>query len=147
MKSNYMKGNDMAHEYDVIIIGGGPAGLMAARTAGREGLKVLLVEQKKEIARIRRTCSEGLITRPGCDGETVTVEGSKIIFHDNDFSINYHGPWVDMKQFLHISPNGSTVVIERDASPVARIFNKEILLEELLSEAEESGCVIEKERL
>jgi digeranylgeranylglycerophospholipid reductase len=137
----------MAKEYDLVIVGAGPAGLMAAKTASQEGLRVLLVEQKKDIASIRRTCAEGLITRPNCDEETVTVEGKKIVFHCNDFSINYHGPWVDMKQSMHIAPNGSTVVVERDVTPVARIFNKEVLLEELLSEVEKSGCEIENETM
>lgn len=137
----------MQGSYDVIIIGAGPAGLMAAKTAQHEGLKVLLVEQKKEIARIGRTCAEGLITRPDCDGETVTVEGEKIIFHCNDFSINYPGPWIDMKQAMHISPNGSKMIVERDETPVARIFNKEVLLESLLSEVKKSGCDIENETM
>ena len=35
-------------EYDVIVIGAGPAGLMASITAGRAGLRVLLVERKKK---------------------------------------------------------------------------------------------------
>lgn len=132
----------MGTQYDVVVIGAGPGGLMAAKTAAAEGLKVLLVEQKKEITRIRRTCAEALITRPGCDGETVTVEGEKIIFHINDFSIPYKGPWVEMKQLIRISPGGYRIVIEREETPVAKIFNKEVLLSGLLSEVQKSGCEI-----
>lgn len=133
----------MAKKYDVIVVGAGPAGLMAARTATQEGLEVLLVEQKKEIARIRRSCAQALATAPGYNGETVTVEGEKIIFHINDFSIKYHGSWLDIKNFFHISPNGSKITVERDETPVGKIFNKEVLLSDLLSEVEQSGCEIE----
>ena len=40
--------------YDLVVIGAGPAGLMAARTASRKGLKVLLLEQKNNISQMRR---------------------------------------------------------------------------------------------
>jgi dihydrolipoamide dehydrogenase len=33
--------------YDLIILGGGPAGYVAAERAGAKGLKVLLVESRK----------------------------------------------------------------------------------------------------
>jgi len=137
----------MAKLYDIVIIGAGPGGLMAALTARQEGLKVLLVEQKKEITRVQRTCAEALITRPNCDGETVTIAGEKIIFHINDFSIPYRGPWVEMKQLVRLSPSGYKLTIEREETPVAMIFNKEILLENLLTEVEKSGCEIQNETI
>ena len=137
----------MSATYDVVIIGAGPGGLMAAQTARQEGLKVLLVEQKKEITRVHRTCAEALITRPNCDGETVTIAGEKIIFHINDFSIPYRGPWVEMKQLVRLSPSGNKLTIEREETPVAMIFNKEILLENLLAEVEKSGCEIQNETI
>jgi predicted Rossmann fold flavoprotein len=37
--------------YDVIVIGGGPAGMMAAGTAGKRGLRVLLIEKNAELGK------------------------------------------------------------------------------------------------
>ena len=41
----------MKHEYDVIVIGGGPAGMMAAGRAGERGLRVLLLEKNPELGK------------------------------------------------------------------------------------------------
>jgi len=37
--------------YDVAIVGAGPAGLMAAKTAAEKGLKVALIEKKSSVSR------------------------------------------------------------------------------------------------
>ena len=37
--------------YDVAIVGAGPAGLMAAKTADEKGLKVALIEKKSSVSR------------------------------------------------------------------------------------------------
>ena len=36
-------------KYDVTIVGRGPGGLMAVRTAAENSLKVLLIERKKKL--------------------------------------------------------------------------------------------------
>ena len=46
-------------EYDLIIIGGGAAGLMAGGEAARRGLKVLLLEKMEKPARKVRITGKG----------------------------------------------------------------------------------------
>jgi flavin-dependent dehydrogenase len=50
----------MAKRYDLIVAGGGPGGLMAAKTAAEDGLKVLLIERKKDLTKIHRACMQAL---------------------------------------------------------------------------------------
>ena len=65
---------------DLLVIGGGPAGLMAAYTAAKNGLSVVLVEMKKDITNITRACSAQFVMDDGYEGETLKVEDGKIIF-------------------------------------------------------------------
>ena len=48
----------MAKLFDVVVVGGGPAGLEAARTAARYGLRVALVERKTHPALLMRSCAQ-----------------------------------------------------------------------------------------
>lgn len=48
----------MKSTYDVIVVGAGPAGSIAARTAARNGLEVLMIEKRQEIGDPVR-CAEG----------------------------------------------------------------------------------------
>lgn len=54
----------MKDEYDVIVVGAGPAGSITARTAAEKGCSVLLIEKRQEIGDPVR-CGEG------CDREIV----------------------------------------------------------------------------
>jgi digeranylgeranylglycerophospholipid reductase len=46
-------------KYDVLVVGAGPAGSLAAKTAAKEGLSVLLIEKHREIG-VPVCCAEGV---------------------------------------------------------------------------------------
>jgi flavin-dependent dehydrogenase len=132
----------MEKVFDLIVVGAGPTGLMAAVTAAQEGLDVVLVERKTDISYIRRSCCSALINEPGTHEEFVTLEDKKIVFHRGDFSVPYDGPSIPLQQMLKFSPNGNKFLVERDENPVAIALNKECLLEGLLSRARELGVTV-----
>jgi flavin-dependent dehydrogenase len=46
----------MSKLYDLIVVGAGPAGLMAARTAAENGLSIALLERKTDIPKMLSFC-------------------------------------------------------------------------------------------
>ncbi len=50
-------------EYDVVVVGAGPAGSMAARAAARTGAKVLLLDKRRELG-VPVQCGEALAEEP-----------------------------------------------------------------------------------
>ena len=82
----------MKSEYDIIIVGGGPGGTTAAYHAASRGLKVLLLEKKRDIGNPVR-CAEGV----GSAGLKEFMEPDP--------------KWIRQKisAFKLIAPDGSTV--------------------------------------
>jgi len=39
----------VTNKYDLVIVGGGPAGLMAVKVAAENGLKVVILERKTDV--------------------------------------------------------------------------------------------------
>lgn len=75
--------------YDVVVIGAGPAGLLAAKQGAEKGLKVIVIERKRDISKIRRACCSHFVMDDGYAGETLQVTEGKIVFPRNGFEVRY----------------------------------------------------------
>jgi digeranylgeranylglycerophospholipid reductase len=85
----------MQNEYDVIVVGAGPAGSMAARFAAEQGVSVLMLEKDRDVGYPVR-CGEA-ISKAGVE-EFIPSDEKWIAAHINKFSLN--------------APDGTEVVIE-----------------------------------
>jgi flavin-dependent dehydrogenase len=85
----------MTNKYDVVVVGAGYAGLMAAKTAGEVGLKTALVEMKHDVTIQRRSCTQ-LFLPMGDDylDDRIIFNGKTglVSFVNNGFSFKYDGP-------------------------------------------------------
>ena len=88
------------NEYDVIVVGAGPAGSIAARYAAGQGVSVLMLEKDRDVGYPVR-CAEA-INKAGVD-----------MFIEPDRK------WIaaDVTKFSFTSPDGNDVVIEFDSVP------------------------------
>ena len=140
----------MANTYDLIVVGGGPAGLMAAKTAGENGLSVALLERKKSITDINRACTMMvLVLNEYIFGERITfnAKDGRFCFPVNGFSIRYDGPYKNLYGWQFYSPGGKCIPFgnykesesKGDAGRVSVVHDKSSLLRCLLEDSEKHG--------
>jgi digeranylgeranylglycerophospholipid reductase len=98
----------MSNKYDVIIAGAGPAGLMAARAAGENGLKVALLDRKADIPKIHRSCGGVIGVNHYTFGQSATYhdEQHSFAFPVTGFSLSYAGPYQNIYGYQIYSPGG-----------------------------------------
>ena len=126
--------------FDVAIIGAGPAGLLAAKTAAQRGLKVALVEKRSDVSQITRACCQQLVMDEGYAGDTVSVEDGGIFFQRGGFGVPYAGPAFNVTKKYYISPGGRRICFAHpDGRPLAVQFNKGRLLQGLWHSCARAG--------
>jgi digeranylgeranylglycerophospholipid reductase len=148
-------------KYDLIVVGGGPGGLMAAKTAAEDGLKVILVERKRNITEINRACSQIFyvrkITGTGesetgktkSDGyiEPVSVEiaADKTRFHFDalGISVDYTGALRPYLNWIQLSPSGKQINrYKLNDQPWGFYYDKEAFVSGLLASVEKAGVEV-----
>jgi digeranylgeranylglycerophospholipid reductase len=113
----------MRDSFDIIVVGAGPAGSMAARFAAEQGVSVLLLEKDRDVGYPVR-CGEA-ISKKGVE-EFIPLDEKWISSKINKFSLN--------------SPDGSEVVIEFKDSGF--ILERKIFDYELAKTAANAGALI-----
>ena len=143
----------MTMKYDLIVIGGGPGGLAAAWTAARDGLKVLLLERRKEIANVRRLCGQfaniNMISVTGIYKYgyseplhlEVGTEKTTVHWPAIGLSMDYSGPLKPYLNYVHFSPGGNVLYRIKDRF-FGFYWEKEALLRDLMGYAETAGAKI-----
>ena len=113
----------MKSEYDIIVVGAGPAGSMAASHAAEEGAKVLLLEKRRDIGNPVR-CAEGV-------GEKGLKE-----FFNPDPSWALH----NIRSYRLIAPNLNRAVIKNNES--GYVLNRKVFDYMLAETAARKGAEV-----
>lgn len=129
----------MKKNYDVIVVGGGPSGSMAARFAAEQGASVLILEKDRDIG------------YPVRCGEAVSREGIEEFIEPNDDFIS-----ATIDKFSMISPDGTEVVVPIEQICYMlerRVFDYELAKQaasygaEILTRAYVNGLLFENEKV
>ena len=102
----------MKTEYDVVVIGAGPAGSIAAQTCAQAGLRVLLAEKRQEIGSPVR-CAEAVGKETVA--EFIPLADKWIAAEADHFSLTS-----SQGDTIHFPPLETTLVLER------KIFDREL---------------------
>lgn len=113
-------------DYDIIVIGAGPGGSMAAKTASENGVKVLLIERKKEIGAPVR-CGEGI----GLE----SLRGINIDLPEKSYSFQIGGAKL-------VSPDISSSIVVKTDQTKGYVLDRKVFDKELAIEAGRKGADI-----
>jgi len=135
----------MAKRYDVIVVGAGPAGFVAAKAAGENGLEVALLERKSDLTQLTRACGESMVSMNEYfwgDLAGYNDRDKRICFPGYGFSVKYDGGYKNLYSAVDYAPNGCKIELgdlekqrkKGDHGRVGLVFDKQILFRCLLEE-------------
>jgi len=130
-------------KYDVVIVGSGPAGSVTARFAAESGVKVLIVERRKEVG-VPVLCGEGISRKID---EWNVIEGTRWIASNMDGARIYSPDGTMVKLGAEMAGNETGYVIYRD------IFDQELARQaikagvKIMMNTNATGLIKEKDRI
>ena len=115
----------MKKHYDLLIIGGGPAGAIAARTAAKAGLSACIVEKRPAIGAPVR-CAEGI----GMESLAEFVEPDPCFIS------------AEMQRAAIVAPDGTTMMLDSQSAggKVGYVLDRKVFDRELVWQAAEAGA-------
>lgn len=139
----------MTKKYDLVIVGAGPSGAMAAKVAGEIGLKAAILERKADPAKITRGCAMMFaVEYDYFNAERVSYneKNKKMIFPVNGFTVDYDGPRRDFYTWRFYAPDGKTRLEFGDYKAKVKrgerlsfVYDKSRLISGLMKDAEKNG--------
>ena len=126
---------------DVVIIGGGPGGLLAAKTAVENGLSAVVIEARRSYDKLNRACSQQFILDDDYEGEGIQVEDGCLNFPKSGFKVPYTGKLVPIYNKYYHSPKNKILRFARQdgKEPFSYKFDKQYMLKELYMICKDMG--------
>ncbi|MCH9029044.1 MAG: NAD(P)/FAD-dependent oxidoreductase, partial [Bacteroidetes bacterium] len=115
----------MKEEYDIIVVGAGPAGSMAARFAAEKGVSVLMLEKDRDVG------------YPVRCGEAISKAGVEEFIDSNELWIKAH-----INKFSFIAPDETEVLLQFDSEQEGYVLERRIFDYELAKTAVNTGAQI-----
>ena len=143
----------MNNSYDLIVVGAGPAGLLAAKAAAEVGLQVAVLEKKGDPHKLARACGQTLISmnEPYMGNICYYNERDhRVVFPQDGFSFKYEGPYQNMYNLLLVTNDGHVVTFgdyqkQKSMGSFGRVgctFDKEFFFAGMISELKGLGVKV-----